>query len=279
MNDWPICQSLFFMVSFPPCKINLGLHVVSKRPDGYHELETCFFPVPWTDVLEILPAKETTFTASGNIIPGNADENLCLKAYHLMAAEHKLPPVYIHLHKIIPTGAGLGGGSSDGAYTLRTLNNLFELKLSTAALMDLAAKLGSDCAFFVQDQPMIGRGRGEKLSPTHVDLKGKFLTLIKPDIHVRTASAYALVKPTAPLNSLERILDKALSAWKELLVNDFERSVFEQYPAIGKIKDDLYKSGASYACMSGSGATVFGIFEKPIDLSPFRQHQVWSGTL
>ena len=267
------------MVSFPPCKINLGLHVLSKRPDGYHELETCFFPVPWTDILEILPANETNFNATGNVIPGDAAENLCLKAYQLLRETYTLPPVYIHLHKVIPTGAGLGGGSSDSAYTLRAINTLFELNLSQQELMAVAAKLGSDCAFFVQDQPMIGRGRGEKLSPIQVDLTGKFLILIKPDIHVSTASAYALVKPAIPTIPLTEVLKKDVSAWKDLLVNDFELSVFQQYPAIAKIKDDLYEFGASYACMSGSGSTVFGIFEKPIDPSSFNQHQVWSGTL
>jgi 4-diphosphocytidyl-2-C-methyl-D-erythritol kinase len=267
------------MISFPPCKINLGLHIVSKRPDGYHELETCFFPVPWHDVLEILPAKETTFVTTGNAIPGNNDQNLCLKAYHRLASEYKLAPVHIHLHKVIPMGAGLGGGSSDGAHTLRLLNILFDLKLSPQSLMRLAAELGSDCAFFVQDQPLIGQGRGEVLSPVQISLSGKFIALVKPDIHLSTAAAYAHVTPAIPRNRLSDILQKPVSHWKDLLVNNFEAAIFPRYPEIETIKRDLYGMGARYASMSGSGATVFGIFDTAVDLTAFRQHTVWSARL
>lgn len=260
------------MIAFPPCKINLGLHVVAKRSDGYHDLETCFFPIPWNDILEIIPAATTSFTTSGNTIPGNDSDNLCLKAYRLLPS---LPPVHIHLHKVIPTGAGLGGGSSDAAHTLRLLNTLFELNLSTTALMDYASKLGSDCAFFIQDNPMIGRGRGEILTPHQVQLKSKYVLLVKPDIHVSTAAAYAHVKPAPPKHALEQVLQKPISQWKDLLSNDFEPSVFNQYPAIGMIKEQLYAAGAIYASMSGSGATVFGIFDHRINTDAFAQHAVW----
>ncbi|RAV99806.1 4-(cytidine 5'-diphospho)-2-C-methyl-D-erythritol kinase [Pseudochryseolinea flava] len=265
------------MIAFPPCKINLGLHVVSKRSDGFHDLETCFLPVPWTDILEIIPATQTSFTRTGTTIPGNDADNLCLRAYQLLATSHNIPPVSIHLHKVIPTGAGLGGGSSDAAHTLRLLNTIFNLNLSTEDLMNHAATLGSDCAFFVQDNPMIGRGRGEVLTPVEVNLKGKYLVLVKPDIHVSTAAAYSNIKPATPQHELEKILNMPIGHWKELLCNDFERTVFAQYPAIGSIKAQLYEFGAHYASMSGSGATVFGIFDSPIDVSQFSQHTVWTG--
>lgn len=265
------------MISFPPCKINLGLHIVSKRPDGYHELETCFYPVSWTDILEILPAENTSFISSGHPIPGNPQDNLCLKAYHLLATAYNLSPVRIHLHKVIPMGAGLGGGSSDGAHTLRLLNTLFELNLSPETLMVYAAKLGSDCAFFTQDQPMLGRGRGEILTPIDVNLKGKYIAMVKPDIHVSTAEAYAHITPSLPRCILTDVLQQPINQWKDLLENDFEASVFRRYPSIEKIKQDLYAHGAVYASMSGSGATVFGIFDNPVDTAPFAAHMVWTG--
>lgn len=260
------------MIAFPPCKINLGLHVVSKRSDGYHDLETCFFPIPWNDILEITPASTTSFTTSGNAIPGNDADNLCLKAYRLLPA---LPPVHIHLHKVIPTGAGLGGGSSDAAHTLRLLNTMFELNLSTTELMNYASRLGSDCAFFIQDDPMIGRGRGEILTAHSVQLKGKYILLVKPEIHVSTAEAYAQVTPAAPKQALEQVLQKPVTQWKEFLINDFETSVFTKHPTIGEIKQQLYAAGAVYASMSGSGATVFGIFDHRINTDAFAKHTVW----
>jgi len=253
------------MVSFPPCKINLGLNILNKRPDGYHNLETCFYPVPWTDILEIIPSDTLTFSSSGNAIPGRAEENLCLKAYSLLWKEFNLPPVKIHLHKIIPTGAGLGGGSYDAAHTLRLLNSIFQLNLSDEKLMNYAATLGSDCAFFVQDKPMIGSGRGEVLSEIDMKLKGKFLMLVKPDIHVSTAEAYAHVKPHPPEFTLHHIFtSRPLNEWRHSLRNDFEESVFVRYPEIQKLKEKMYALGAGYASMSGSGSTVFGIFDSSL---------------
>jgi 4-diphosphocytidyl-2-C-methyl-D-erythritol kinase len=269
------------MISFPPCKINLGLNILNKRPDGYHNLETCFYPVPWTDILEIIPADTLTFSGSGNHIPGRTEDNLCLKAYSLLEKEFKLPPVKIHLHKIIPTGAGLGGGSSDAAYTLRLLNVIFELNLSNEKLMQYASMLGSDCAFFIQDKPMMGSGRGEVLSEIDVRLKGKFLVLVKPDIHVSTADAYANVKPNQPVVSLQSILTTtSINDWKNTVKNDFEESVFGKYPAIKEIKEKLYSIGAMYASMSGSGSTVFGIFDSPFNVNEhFSQSTNWNGAL
>lgn len=266
------------MVLFPPCKINLGLHIVNKRPDGYHDLETCFYPVPWTDVLEVIPSEETTFTSSGDPIPGNPEENLCLKAYHLLSADFNLGAVKIHLHKIIPTGAGLGGGSSNAAYTLRALNAIFALGLSQEQLMGYAARLGSDCTFFIQDRPMIGTGRGEILRETSLSLAGKFLALVNPGVHVSTAEAYSGVTPRPPEVELRTVLEKTTAAqWKDLLKNDFEESVFKKYPVIREVKEELYRSGAVYACMSGSGSTVFAIFEKEVTLG--MSYRTWSGLL
>lgn len=269
------------MISFPPCKINLGLNVLSKRSDGYHNLETCFYPIPLTDALEIVPADAVSFNLSGNAIPGDAADNLCLKAYRLLQKDFALPPVAIFLHKVIPSGAGLGGGSSDGAHTLRLLNHIFNLKLTAEKLKAYALQLGSDCPFFIEDKPMLGTGRGEILTEISVQLSGKFLVLVKPDIHVSTAEAYGGVTPAVPSVRIKNTLETLpVSTWKEVLVNDFEKSVFAKHPHIGAIKDNLYEHGALYASMSGSGSSVFGIFEKPVDLKrQFRDQFYWSSTL
>lgn len=269
------------MIFFPPCKINLGLHVVSKRPDGYHNLETCFYPIPFTDILEIIPSTQFSFTSSGIDIPGDRNENLCVKAYHLLAKDFKLPRVSIHVHKIIPAGAGLGGGSSDAAYTLRLLNEVFNLKLGADSLSMYASQLGSDCTFFTHNAPKLGTGRGEVLDDISVSLKGKFLLLVKPDVHVSTAEAYAGVHPKQPLISLREILErKSMKDWKSILRNDFEESIFKKYPAIEALKQKLYSLGAVYASMSGSGASVFGIFDREVNLrSEFEGSFCWSGVL
>ena len=183
------------MVSFPPCKINLGLSVLSKRADGYHNLETCFYPLPWHDVLEVIPAETFLFTSTGNVVEGKPEDNLCVRAYRLLKEEFELDPVNIHLHKIIPSGAGLGGGSSDAAYTLRLLNDIFSLNLDRKTLMEYAARLGSDCAFFIQDSPMLGYRRGEILKEIPLSLNDKFFVVVKPDIHVSTADAFANIIP------------------------------------------------------------------------------------
>ena len=269
------------MVSFPPCKINLGLNILSKRPDGYHNLETCFYPIPWTDILEVIPADRFAFTQTGHPVPGKEEDNLCIKAYELLRDEHRLPPVKIHLHKIIPMGAGLGGGSSDAAHTLRLLNTVFHLQQSPAQLAGYAAKLGSDCAFFTQDQPMLGEGKGELLSVTPISLQKKFIVLVKPDIHVSTAEAYAGITPRQPEQSLRALLTGyPMEEWRHWIKNDFEGTVFEKHPALQSIKEKLYASGALYASMSGSGAALFGIFDKPVDLrGSFPDMMVWSGVV
>lgn len=248
------------MICFPNAKINLGLHITSKRKDGYHDIETCMVPIPINDALEMILSKKPVFEASGLNIPGEEKDNLILKAVKLLQKDfNDLPALHIHLHKNIPMGAGLGGGSADGAFALTLMNTLFELHLEDWILEDYAAQLGSDCPFFIQNTPKIATGRGEILEPVDVDLKGNYIVLVKPPIHVGTKEAYAGVKPQAPKYPLKEVL-KDKNSWKEMLVNDFENSIFPQYPEIAEIKAKLYKMGAYYAAMSGSGSTVFGLF-------------------
>jgi 4-diphosphocytidyl-2-C-methyl-D-erythritol kinase len=268
------------MVAFPPCKINLGLSIISKREDGFHNLETCFYPVLWTDILEIIPVKELAFTSSGNIIPGKAEDNLCLKAYHLLKTDFDIAPVKIHLHKIIPIGAGLGGGSSNAAYTLRLLNDIFNLSLSVGQLKGYASKLGSDCSFFVQDKPMLGSGKGEILTEIDISLKDFYLVIVKPAIHVSTQEAYSGIVPKQSAIKIDEILKRSVADWKEILKNDFEESIFKKYPAIAEVKEKLYSSGAIYASMSGSGSSVFALFEKQVQLKKdFFGMEYWGGVL
>lgn len=268
------------MVTFPPCKINLGLNILSKRPDGYHNLETCFYPVPWTDILEIIPASSFSFSCTGLEIAGDANDNLCVKAFRLLQQDFRIGEVKIHLHKILPSGAGLGGGSSDAASTLKLLNSLFDLRLSGDSLKAYATQLGSDCSFFIETKPMLGEGRGEQLHTVDVTLAGKFLVLIKPDIHVSTAEAYSAVVPKTPTHKLSDVLTGGIQCWRGNLVNDFEVSVFARYPEINLIKNRLYALGARYASMSGSGSSVYGIFEHSVELkAEFPGASYWSGVL
>ena len=251
------------MVAFPPCKINLGLNIIRRRDDGYHDIETCFYPVPWTDILEIIPSNEFSFNATGNAIPGNGDDNLCIRAWQLL----KTPPVKIHLHKIIPIGAGLGGGSSDAAWTLRLLNDAFQLGLKKEELRHYASQLGSDCAFFIDDIPMMGTGRGEMLRKADISLNGKFIVIVKPDVHVSTAQAYAGIIPKEGGRTAEQI---PIEEWKIHLKNDFESTVPDKL----SLKQRFYDLGALYASMSGSGSAVYGIFSKRVDYE-----KVFPGTI
>ncbi len=268
------------MIAFPPCKINLGLNILSKRQDGFHNIETCFYPIPWTDILEVIPAGETEVTFSGNSIPGRAEQNLCLKAYELVKNDFDIEPLKIHLHKIIPIGAGLGGGSSDAAFTLRLLSHVFDLNLSPGLLRKYASQLGSDCSFFMQDKPQLGFGKGEILHDLDITLKGFWLILVKPPIHISTQQAYSGVVPKLPQIKLAEILQLPVAQWKGLLKNDFEESIFKLYPEVATIKNQLYAKGAVYASMSGSGSSVFGLFEKPVQLKKsFPNMEYWEGTL
>ncbi len=250
------------MISFPNAKINLGLHITSKRKDGYHDIETCMVPIPLVDALEMIIDKKPSWNSTGLEIPGDPKDNLILKAEKLIKKDFPgLPNLSIHLHKNIPMGAGLGGGSADGAFALKLMNNLFDLHLDDFFLEEYAAQLGSDCPFFIENTPKIARGRGEILEPIELSLKGTYLVLINPGIHVGTKEAYAGVTPAPPKVKLEEVLSDR-SRWKAELVNDFEQSIFKNHPAIAEIKEKLYAEGAFYAAMSGSGSSVFGLFEK-----------------
>lgn len=255
------------MILFPHCKINLGLNIVSKRPDGFHDLETVFYPVPWNDALEIIPAADGVFdfNVSGLMIPGKADNNLCIRAFQLLQTDHQLPEVKMHLHKVIPMGAGLGGGSSDGAFTLRLLNHLFDLGLSSDQLRAYARILGSDCAFFISDTALYARNRGDQFEQVIIDLQGMTLLLVLPGIHVATADAYAAVIPAFPEKPLKQLVHLPVDQWKDNITNDFEMVVFKKFPVIGGIKQKLYDTGAVYASMSGSGSAVYGLYRTSPD--------------
>lgn len=252
------------MKTTPNCKINLGLRVVRKRPDGYHDLETVFLPVPLCDDLEINPADTLRFTADGIAIDCAPEDNICLKAYRILKADHPdLPAVHIHLGKHIPFGAGLGGGSSDAAFTLCMLNEMFALGLSNAQLKAYAASVGADCAFFVDNRPALAEGIGDILTPLGFDpTRGLQLVLAKPDDAVSTREAYGGLKLADPAERqpLAEVLRKPVTCWRDEVENDFERSVFTGHPAIAALKQLFYDHGALYASMTGSGAAVFGLF-------------------
>ena len=258
------------MLVFPNAKINLGLNITEKRPDGYHNLETIFYPVPVEDALEINILNEGNekfrLHQAGMEIAGEAENNLVVKAYKLLDARFNLPPIDIHLFKHIPSGAGLGGGSADAAFMLKLLNEKFNLGLATVELEDYAARLGADCAFFVRNQPTYAEGIGNIFSPITFSLKGYQIWLVKPDIFVSTKDAFARIRPHRPDRSLKDIVQLPVEEWKGIMVNDFEESVFPQFPAIGEIKEEMYRQGAIYASMSGSGSSVYGIFKEDASL-------------
>jgi 4-diphosphocytidyl-2-C-methyl-D-erythritol kinase len=252
------------MIVFPNAKINLGLNVVERRPDGYHNIETVFYPIGLSDVLEVEPSETCTdysFSSSGIAIDGDPEDNLIVKAYHLLRSGCQFPPLDISLVKQIPFGAGLGGGSSDAAFMLKTLNEMFDLKMTPGRLEKLAAKLGADCPVFIKNKPVFATGIGNVFTPLKLSLKGYFLLLVKPDIHVSTLEAYSLIVPGKPEISLSELIKKPIAEWKGVIKNDFEKSVFSKYPEIETIKNNLYEMGAVYSSMSGSGSSVYGIFE------------------
>jgi 4-diphosphocytidyl-2-C-methyl-D-erythritol kinase len=250
------------MITFPNAKINLGLHVLNKRPDGYHEMESCIYPVGLCDVLEIIESNTFQFQSSGLAISGKEENNLVIKAYRLLADEYKLPTVQIHLHKVIPMGAGLGGGSSDAAYALNMLNELFQLHITTEKLEAYASQLGSDCPFFIQNKPVIVSGTGTTIRPASVDLSSYRIELVHPDVHVSTAEAYSMITPKLPKISIDSALSHPVSDWNNVLVNDFEVPMLQRFPEIAKAKKAMYDKGAIYAAMTGSGSSVFGMFER-----------------
>ncbi len=265
------------MIAFPCCKINLGLHVINKREDGFHNLETIFYPVPWCDMLEFVVDNESAkgevkFISDGLTIEGGTDNNLVIKAYKLLHQKYDLAAVKVFLYKKIPMGAGLGGGSSDAAYALILLNDLFSLQLTTIELEKYASQLGSDCAYFIKRGAQFAKGRGEILEPIDLYLKSYFLCLIKPDIHVSTAQAFSgVMKRGESSKSLKEFIKLPINDWKNVIQNDFEESVFNIYPELASIKNNLYDMGAEYAAMSGSGSTILGLFKVLPDLSEMKK--------
>lgn len=257
------------MILFANAKTNLGLFILSKREDGYHSISSLKFPIPLYDVLEFLPSEQFDLQVLGAKIEGATTDNLIYKAYALLQKNHDIGGVRVIVQKNIPAGAGLGGGSADATFTLKGLNDFFGLQLSSESLKSYAAHLGSDCPFFVDNVPQLASGKGDQLKPFDLDLKGTFLYLIHPDIHVSTAEAYARVVPKETNFEWEKLTQLDFEFWRSFLVNDFEKSVFERHPLIGELKDEMYAAGAVYASMSGSGSSVFGIFrEKPSSFRP-----------
>jgi 4-diphosphocytidyl-2-C-methyl-D-erythritol kinase len=259
------------MILFPNAKINIGLDIVSRRADGYHNISTLFYPIPWKDILEIVPAKgeESTLTVTGRKVDCPAEKNLVMKAYRKLNEVVPLPPVDIFLHKVIPDGAGLGGGSADAAFTLVGLNRLFELGLTDEQLAEVAAEIGADCPFFIYNKPMLAEGIGNEFSATDLDLSSYTIAVIKPEEAVSTKEAYAGVTPEEPKTAISEAVKREIGEWKYTVKNDFERSIFPNHPVIAEIKQHLYDMGAIYASMSGSGSSVYGIFsDSPAKVSP-----------
>ena len=265
------------MITFPCCKINLGLNIVAKRPDGYHELETVFYPVPLCDALEIkkmdneFPSPTPIdLKVTGNAVECDERKNLVVKAYHLLAQDYKLPRLHAHLVKRIPMQAGLGGGSADAAYMIRLLDERFRLNMGNAEMERYAAQLGADCAFFIRSETAYATGIGEILAPVDNDennLEGYYLAFVNPDVAVSTAEAFAGITPKKPVKNCRDIVRQPIDTWRTELTNDFEQTIFAIHPILATIKEKLYKNGALYAQMSGSGSTIFGIFgQKPKNL-------------
>lgn len=270
------------MIAFPNAKINLGLSVVEKRNDGYHNIETIFYPLPLRDVLEIIRAKDgiQEFSCSGIRIPGNPDQNLVLKSWNLLQHNFNLPPVKIHLHKTIPSGAGLGGGSADAAFMIKLINEEFELNLPIAKMQEYAGKIGADCPFFIENKPTFAFGKGDQFLRAEINLSGYFCVIVKPAVNVITSMAYGGIVPQKPKISVNEIIKTPIENWKANLKNDFEETVCIKFPEIRIVKEALYESGAVYASMSGSGSAVYGIFKNETGLlRTFGNQLCWEGWL
>ncbi len=275
------------MLTRPIAKINLGLNVVEKRPDGYHNLETVFYPVQIEDALEVYPMDpvfpseyDCDLKVTNITIDGDEQRNLVVRAYNLLKADFPtLPRIHAHLYKGIPTQAGMGGGSSDCGFMITLLNDMFKLGLTQQQMIDYAARLGADCAFFIFNRPCYAEGIGEKLQPIDLDLKGWYLSLVRPDIPVSTREAFALIKPHHPEVNCHEVVKQPVESWRDALVNDFEGSVFAVHPELGAVKDRLYDLGATYAAMSGSGSTLFALSRQPLNLDEFNSEGTFRKTI
>ena len=268
------------MICFPNAKINLGLNIVSKRADGYHNIETIFYPIPLTDALEIVSAEKTSFHQTGITLDSPIEKNLVMRALHLLDARCNIPPLEIHLLKKIPFGAGLGGGSADAAFMLKLVNDFCSLGHTPDELEKIASAIGADCPFFIRNKPVFAEGIGDLFTPVELSLQGYHLCLVKPTISVSTPEAYSLVVPQQPSVSLKEIVKQPVEEWKGMMINDFEKSIFSKHPAIEQIKHELYEAGALYASMSGSGSSVFGIFKEQTSLKgKYPDYFVWEGKM
>ena len=268
------------MLIFSPCKINIGLNIIGKRTDGFHDLQSVFYPVPLHDILEIVVNKSKSknvkpieFTTSGLEINGNSTDNIVIKAVELIKADFKLKPIKIHLHKVIPMGAGLGGGSANGAKTLQLLNELFELNISSNKLLKYVAKLGSDCPFFMYNSPCLVEGRGEKITPIELDLSGKYLTLIYPQLHINTGVAFSKIIPTNKNINFKNINKMEISEWQNIFINDFEKPICDLFPALNELITTLKNTGAEFVSMTGSGSTIYAISSNESDISHFNKSE------
>ena len=266
------------MFCFPNAKINLGLHVVEKRKDGYHNIETCFYPIPLHDALEIVPASEFSFTQVGLSLDALPSDNLVMKALHLYKKQYTIPSLSVYLKKVIPFGAGLGGGSADAAFMLKLLNTYTAQNIHEDELEKMAVEIGADCPFFIRNKPTIASEIGNIFDSIELSLKGYTLCIIKPDFLISTKDAYESIKPVKPAVSLRKILQTPVNEWKEKLKNDFEYGIFQKYPILSEIKAFLYAYGAVYAAMSGSGSAIFGLFEKNVNIT-FPDCFIWKGRL
>lgn len=269
------------MIVLSSAKINIGLHILRKRDDGFHDIATLMYLIPFCDIIEIVrdkQGKEFKYNHSGIAVPGKLESNLCYKAWQLFSEEVSKIPVKVHLHKQIPVGAGLGGGSSNGSAILRGLNTLSGNKLNTNNLQIMASKLGSDCAIFIKEKHSFAEGRGDKIQDISVNLSGFFLVIFNPGIEVNTAWAYNKANALEVRKSLRQLISFPVEEWKEFIENDFEKSVFAAYPEIKQLKDKLYVSGAIYASMTGSGSSVYGLFrQKPAIPANLTRYLIWSG--
>jgi 4-diphosphocytidyl-2-C-methyl-D-erythritol kinase len=256
------------MISFPNCKINIGLNIVGKRADGYHNIETVFYPLTLCDALEIVPVSNNhscdQFIMEGIKFDGIAEDNLCMKALRLMQRETSIPHLKIVLMKKIPVGAGLGGGSSDAAFTLKMINTLYKVGFTDNQLMGMSSALGSDCAFFIQNKPVFACGKGDQMTPVSLLLAGNTIVIVKPPVFIGTAEAYSGTRLTQPDRSLNELIQLPVSQWRNIIKNDFEETIFPNHPEIAAIKQKLYDMGAIYASMSGSGSSLFGFFKEPV---------------
>lgn len=250
------------MITFPNCKINLGLNIIAKRADGFHNIETLFLPLQLHDALEFVVSEKSAFQTFGIDIPGNTSDNIILKAYELLKHDYpSLPQLSIYLLKHIPTGAGLGGGSADGAFMLRMLNDYFKLNISNHKLSEYALTLGSDCPFFIYNSPCFASNRGETLLPIELNLQKYHIVLVKPDIHINTGWAFTQIHPHKPDYSIIDILNSDVSNWQKKIINDFEAPIFKAHPILSEIKNKLLNLNASYASMSGTGSVIYGLFD------------------